>query len=75
MDNKYKPIVFSITDEKDLKKIYGFKAEHTKSCREKYPDVFGALFTYSFVPTGLGPLCFVKCACGEEITLDSDFNF
>ena len=72
---KYEPIVFKITDQDDLKQINEFKEQHKKSCREKHPDTLGALFTYKAIPTSLGTLYVVECACGEEITLNGDFNF
>jgi hypothetical protein len=74
-DKKYEPIVFQITDQEDLKQINEFKEQHKKSCRETHPDSLGALFTYKAIPTGLGTLYFVECACGEEITLKGDFDF
>ena len=30
-----KPVVFSITDETDLKKLYAFQIEHYRTCRKK----------------------------------------
>lgn len=72
---KYEPIVFRIDDQHDLKLIHDFKKQHKESCREKFPDVLGALFTYKVIPTGLGTLYLVQCACGEEITLNGDNNF
>ena len=67
-----KPVIFSITDETDLKKLYAFQNEHYRTCRKKYPDVSGALFVYEIIPTGLGTLFTVKCPCGKELTLDRD---
>lgn len=67
-----KPVVFSITDEKDLKKLYAFQNEHYRTCRKKYPDVSSALFVYEIIPTGLETLFTVKCPCGKELALDRD---
>lgn len=67
-----KIITFSITDSEDLKKLKSFKEVHMSTCRDKYPDVLGALLKYTFIPTGLGNYCIVKCSCGEQISLDKD---
>ena len=72
---KYDPIVFKIDNQHDLKLIHDFQEQHMNSCREAFPDTLGALFTYKIIPTSLGPLYYVECACGEEIALDGDFNF
>ena len=37
----------------DLLKLQLFKKEHEK-CRDKYPDVTGALFVYEVIPIGIG---------------------
>ena len=31
-----KPVIFSITDETDLKKLDAFQNEHYRTCRNKY---------------------------------------
>lgn len=68
-DNSMK---FSISDPDDLKKLSDFVSKHNISCRKKFPDVSGAMYEYSFLPTALGTLCTVKCPCGKELTLDGD---
>lgn len=43
--------------------------EHDKTCKFADPLSCGAIggrLTFSFTPTGLGPIITVKCACGEE---------
>ncbi len=49
-----KKITFSITDSEDLKKLKSFKEVHMSTCRDKYPDVLGALLEYMFIKKGLG---------------------
>ena len=72
MNNKQiEPITFSITNTDDLLELQEFKKEHEK-CREVYPDVAGALFSYTVIPTSLGDAWTVKCSCGKEIHLSRD---
>lgn len=72
--NEVEKIIFSISNSEDLTKLESFKKAHIKSCKDKYPDAMGALFKYTFIPTGLGDLCIVKCSCGEQITLSKDLE-
>lgn len=69
-DEDLNPIVFSITEQEDLRKLRDFQNEHYNSCRKRFPDCTGAMFMYEVTPTGLGTLFVVKCPCGEELTLD-----
>ena len=69
MDEKLEPIVFMITDQDDLRKIQDFEEEHYRTCRARFPDFTGALFTYHITPTGLGTLYTVSCPCGKELAL------
>ncbi len=60
-----KEMIFCISGE-NFKKLEEFRRVHMKTCRAKYPDSLGAMFTYEFIPTGLGCLATVKCLCGAE---------
>lgn len=74
MGEELEPIIFSITNQDDLKRIGEFKTKHLRSCRAKYPDFTGAMFKYTAIPTGLGSLYIVQCPCGEKIALYGDMN-
>lgn len=56
-----RPITFAITDQDDLQKVRTFQQEHLRTCRKRFPDVSGALFTYKAIPTGFGTLYGVEC--------------
>lgn len=58
-------LIFRISGE-NFQKLEEFRQTHMKTCRDKYPDSIGAMFTYEFIPTGLGCLATVKCPCGAE---------
>ena len=70
-ESTLKPIAFSITDQGELLKLQLFKKEHEK-CRDKYPDVTGALFVYEVIPTGIGLAWKVTCSCGKQLLLSGD---
>jgi len=59
---------FIVTDEQ-WNKIHEWQDKHTK---EKHNDnalrggAIGGVYTYKFVPTGIGTYGCVKCNCGEE---------
>ena len=65
-------IIFEISG-KDLEKLKIFKKEH-EPCFEKFHDLIGAQFVYTFIPTGLGMYITVKCSCGEKQILDAYFG-
>lgn len=58
----------------DLKKAKNFVDNHNSSCFEKHHDSVGSLFSYTFTPTGIGTICKIKCACGQEIVLTGDLD-
>lgn len=45
-----------------------FDSKH-HACAKDHPDTTGALYTFSFIPTSMGTLVTVECACGETCTL------
>ena len=65
-----RPITFAITDQEDLQKVRAFQREHLRTCRKRFPDCTGALFTYYAIPTGLGTLYGIECPCGARLSLD-----
>ena len=62
-----KQIIFELTYEESKKAIDWIK-NHKKECKLSSGTI-GGRFSYSFTPTGLGPLPSVQCACGESETL------
>ena len=65
--------IFKIEGE-NYEKLLEFEKKHNESCWGKYHDSLGALFSYTFVPTGLGYVTYVECSCGEKLDI-SDLNF
>lgn len=65
-------ITFSI-EGKDFEKLEKFQKKH-KNCIEKYPNMTGAQYSYSFINDSMGTLKSCKCVCGKSITMDSDYN-
>ncbi len=63
--NTSKEMIFCVSGE-NFKKLEEFRQVHMKTCRAKYLDSFGAMFTYEFIPTELGCLATVKCPCSAE---------
>lgn len=57
-------IIFEITG-KDLKNVKRFQKQHD-DCPA---GTAGDQFTYSFLPTGLGLFAYVKCSCGQTLTI------
>ena len=63
-------IQFTLDDEQE-QKVRDWQKNHI--CKFRQPDgnrrggSFGDIETYSFVPTSLGVVSVVKCACGSEI--------
>lgn len=54
-------------NEKETKKYNKWYKKHKKVCSKKGPaGAIGGKLTFSFTPTGLGPIIEVKCACGEK---------
>lgn len=52
---------------KELENAEAFKKKHRESCCSKQNLTLGEYWTYSFMPTGLGPAVSIKCnLCGEE---------
>lgn len=60
---------------KCYEKLLAFEKKHKESCLDKYGDTFGSLFSYTFVPSGIGDTVSVKCECGETLFLCEDFDF
>ena len=57
-------------DEKETKKYNKWCKKHKKVCPIKGPGTaIGGRLTFSFTPTGLGPIIEVKCACGKKKNL------
>lgn len=60
-------------DEKQEKLFHDWNCEHIKTCKlTQSPTGTGAIggrLSYCFIPTGLGVITKVKCACGEEVDL------
>jgi len=67
--NKQK-ISFEISGD-DYIKFKVFERTH-KRCIDNYPDVSGAQYEFSFIPSGLGVFKTVTCSCGETLLLHSD---
>ena len=66
------PIKFEL-DEYAMRKLEKFKENHGIGKCSAFRDSFGACFTFSFTPCGLGNNEIVKCSCGaEEILCDFD---
>ena len=65
--------IFKIEGE-NYEKLLEFEKKHKESCWEKYHDSLGALFCYTFVPTGLGYVTCVECPCGKKLDI-SDLDF
>ena len=57
----------------DYDKLLSFEKKH-KSCFDKYHDFTGALFSYTFIPTGVGTAITVSCPCGEELRIGDFFK-
>lgn len=58
-------------DERQTNKYVDWKLEHDKTC-PLTPDKVGAIggkITFMFIPTSLGCMVIVKCACGAEVDL------
>ncbi|MBQ3136435.1 MAG: hypothetical protein IJB74_03030 [Clostridia bacterium] len=69
-----KKLTFVLHGEQYLK-FKEFEKLHRKTCSKKYSDSVGTLFSFEFIPTGLGCLKFVKCPCGAELDVsDSLFD-
>ena len=62
---------FEITEEEGIM-IRAWQENHLKEKHPKavnnpgYFDVSGANWKYTFIPTGLGTVRIVECACGEK---------
>jgi hypothetical protein len=71
---------FSI-NEKEQKQITKWLRKHSKTCsyhddlRTLSPKIgaIGGNIGYKFIPTGLGVITIVYCACGEELNV-TDFS-
>ena len=57
-------ITFEIAGD-DFKKVEMFRKQH-EGCAQ---GMTGERFTYSFIPTGLGLFSYVKCSCGQTMTI------
>ena len=42
---------------------------------DKYVGAIGGHLSYTFIPTGLGNVVTVKCACGEELNITEYENW
>ena len=57
-------------NKKETKKYNNWCKKHKKICPIKGPGgAIGGKITFSFTPTGLGPIIEVKCACGKKKNL------
>lgn len=63
-----------LIEKQDVRALREFESEHTASCWDCFHDAAGALFSYTFTPTGLGTAVTVACSCGMEIHLMSGFD-
>lgn len=64
---------FTISDEQE-KQYTEWATEHQKTCKAR-PDFSCALYSFIFVPSGLGDSVTVKCPCGDSIYLDAGVEF
>jgi len=58
---------------KNFEKLAHFQKEH-EVCKNKFPNVTGAQYQYTFIEDGLGVFAQVKCCCGKHIDLDGDYD-
>lgn len=63
----YKKVDFSIT-EKEKELINTWINEHVDAKHEgsHYAGAIGGRYTYCFIPTSLGEIGYVQCACGDK---------
>ncbi len=59
---------FELTEEEEIKYQIWLK-EHNKTCSVKEIGAIGGRMTFQFIPTGLGVISQVVCACEEKIDL------
>lgn len=65
-----------ILDDEQEKKVRDWQKNH--ECKYRMPDgarrggAFGDIETYCFVPTSIGIVTVVKCACGAEIDVTGE---
>ena len=60
-------IIFEIWG-KDCEKVRKFTNEHN-NCFDKYHDVTGMQFSYTFTPSTVGMIIIIECSCGEKLTV------
>jgi len=63
---------FSISDKARAWMNSHIVEKHTRNGKETYGGAVGGRFTFTFVPTSIGTIATVKCACGDEFD-DSDW--
>jgi hypothetical protein len=64
---------FTITDE-ELQKIEEWNVLHECTLKpkygcDKYVGAIGGIISITFLPTSIGTIVYVKCACGKEFTV------
>ena len=65
---------FSLSKEEEIKYLKWLK-KHNKKCPNVYVGAIGGRITFSFTPTGLGPITTIKCECGEKLDLTEIENW
>ncbi len=65
-----------ILDDEQEKKVRDWQKHHTCAYRtangSRRGGSFGDIETYCFVPTSIGIIAVVKCACGAEIDVTGE---